>query len=518
MSSEKDNKITNIESSFKNGTCSFCKRKFSSDLCLLPYSLIKSATISAKNDEMIEDVTMIHTTYGDSALNNNLLITAQNFENLKGYQTDDDRFTESSHNKTSTSIVSSVPYAKNTNKFLNDKSTDDGTQSTKSFDSPVQSKGKVRKDMNFTGLKLTNSNDTSSKMDNSSNNFDDLPTPKANSEWTKVTKQNNNENHKESINKKSKTQVPERVASKQKIKRQDDKYEHIITDLCIAFGAASQLERNDRTYTTVDHLFNSIEFEMDLISRYSKHYKATTNTTLDHTNCIAKEIAGTHTTAHLLDWKINVHKQHPLGCMLSYSNLTYENKTRDSDKLHTTLLQYIRSVQQSKIINVEDKQHVFDEVRNILETRDMPSAYPWCQSKISSTGITKKAIAKKRPQSVSDTNSSVLAFPILDNFTSNIVRTIVPQEVKAELLRHKDEDLYHDKSVTLEKFYTTLTREFIARNVGWKNTSSFQTKAHISKLLSICRFDEVKEFNDEILSTESNILQKVRMKSRQPVS
>jgi hypothetical protein len=530
MSGETDTKNMKFEISFRNGICQFCNRNYKSTSCLLPYSLIKSTVVSENRDEMIEQVTMIHVEYGKKSLAYNHSITAQYIDDQIDLQVNETGFKESTVAKPSKNFASDVKKTKDTNKSLKAESDLNKHQ----IDTPVKTitskEDKANETKKFTDPKINNSetvtvikNDKSpvlktatpivKETETKSKQNDSTPAKKAKTLWSEIVDDDDIQYQKDFLERISKQQTAKQAKPQSNETIKND-YNHIISDLTIAFGAAAQLQRHDRAYVNVSALFKSLEFELDIMSKVGSKYSPSMNTELNHSNPIAKEICGTHTKDELYDWAETEYRNHPPGCLLSFDRLRYDSELQESNKLSHSLLRYIKYVLDNHVKDTTDKRNVLNEVKTILENRDMPSAYPWSFQEMQTSNNVRKPETRLRLKSTSLQSHNVTQFPILDESTKTIIDKIVPTEVQTELSRYQDSDLYHDESVELKQFYLVLVREFITRNRAWRNVNSFQTKAHVLKLLQTSSFSTKTSSLDEVLSLVSNILQKVRLKSK----
>jgi hypothetical protein len=451
--------------------CHFCKTRIGLQSCLLPYAIIREFKPSEDILTNVLEMTELHTRFGIELLNTGFqtrlwMLTRPSDAAIASYAD------SISHNSMPTGFVPSTPQEPQSTDISIVHSMESQLPESPA-PQPVQAPPEPTlpaKEQNpplCDGVSLPNvGTPTMAKVAATPAPF----IPKSPTMETAISE----ETHKE--------QAP--TAPVQNLS--EDELMHLLDDLCIAAIAAHKMENKGRARTHASELYNSINYEIELLKKFGDNYESSHLTSLDHQIPLAKEIVSMHNPTTLFNWEVGHSSKEARTCMLNFDHFTATKLVESTNGLTSSLISYVRSVLRGSHLSPHDSELLRNHMKDSLTRRSEQTTYHWISIRIRQLSTPAPKLKSTKPQeptqapTASEDTHECPPYDLKYNDLINVHLTTTVTNVlenkcktQAAKLRMKD----------CSQYFCYLTSEFIKHRKSWHNPNSFTTIKQLQLLL-----------------------------------
>lgn len=456
--------------------CFFCRSRIGSQHCLLPFELIKEYTAPEDALSAITDITEIHMHYSIPALKSN-------FELIHWVSV---RPTADEISEYSNSVRSRTSGWFETQQSIKE---DMEQRTAKYVEATCQTEAPNRESEATSWSDEIQESETYAgkvKSNETKNQIDLVPEHLKGQEIEESSKRNIDEKKDHSLIL-QKEEAETEKKTEQKRKMNQDEEIHLMSDLVLAAKAAHKLHLLGRSVVKTSQLIEHMITEIGLRNAYGINYRASTNTSLDGTKSISKEIIGGHDELSIRQWEssksIEMHKY----CILNFKAFQASKIGMESDYLTDDLTRYFGKVEDSFINNDGTLKRILNSIMFEFERQSEPETYPWIKTRVRYLKLKDSNVKKLSTEEGKERVHTVLKYnkepyPAIDSRLLEFIDSHLQKFVNKAIEDANGRVPTMKDETKVEIFIRKLAIEFLKRNKGWQNENSFSLPRHLTKI------------------------------------
>jgi hypothetical protein len=481
---------------FDSDHCLYCSKVTGTDICQLPYSIVKQLRLLDESVDSIMTMTKLHCDYTDMALKNNLSFTTwkssfpdDSHSMIDVYNAIDyfKSISSEHQSRTRSRTYSSAETQTNESFVIH---ANEGTVLISPFQGDEAQQDIVHDDFQPTP-EVHSSNESidseapTSKLMELAKDINDLVLSTEEHKDQNSVKSTNSENL-ELVNDSTNVTSEINDLSNDKIRISRSQFAHLINDLMIAIESTQTLTLRGKEYLLTSKLIESLQTEQKARNYHRDDYKPVINPVLDHQIAIARKIQSTHTHVDTSNWYSGTRAKCAKFCLLNFPPLMLSSEISEPTTICSTFLKYVTSVLSRTILHPDDIKDITSELKNRLSERGKPTTYTWVTNQIK--------IHKIQPQKVEPTQNTNVQKIWLKYDQSSHSCPVLKKEIHSYFKSHLDKliasaitnndlnELNPPDGFDNTEFLTLLIKEFISHNKGWTNPNSLTKPEQLTKM------------------------------------
>jgi hypothetical protein len=451
--------------------CTFCQSRIGSTDCLLPFQFTQQYVAPTDEMSMIIDITEIHMQYGIAMLKNNFEMihwiknrpTADQISEYadsvrQGRLNDQQMLIHPTWN----AEHSQLEYVDNS---CQTDSSNDGVDLQSQI---VESPSSVQKKDSSTQYEVAGQESPPASIS------EELPAAPV---WPKLPSRK----AKQPAVQLKQPDRPPTLQETESLNRDDQN--HVVQDVVIAIKTAFNLHANQRGSVKTQQFLEALMNESNIMSVTGDRYVKSMSTSLDGSRALSKEITARHSHDDVQRWESGKKGTQTRFCILNSDEFQLPLIDNDPRRLEECLIRYFQHVQKFKFINEPQSLRIMEMIKFELERQQQPLVFGWIQNKVKTPFLTSQEFGKVlSTKSLGRASQSKPPYPPIDQKVIDHVNSHLQLVVNRQIVLRDDDIPKMLDETKVETFVFKLVSEFIRRNKGWLNETSFTSPQHLTRL------------------------------------